>query len=624
MSFDLTIRQKLLLNAVITALGLIILVAALMRDTRSQAATAEALTELKAIEAGILLLRRNEKDFLARLDLKYQEKLNANYQQLRLDIADLKTQLNDKQIDTVPVENLQQHLSSYHAAFNQLVSLQQQIGLNPKDGLYGGLRASVHTVEEVLSNYDDSALLVGMLQLRRNEKDFMLRLDLKYLDQFNQNVESFISQVRDANYSPQVEADLIATISNYQSQFRTLVEMQQALGLSADQGKLGEMRKAVHQTEESLATLENSAQANLTASEEQAIFLTLLAVLIIIAIVLISNWYIARAIIKPLTQINNRVQEIRQNNDLTLRTDVKGRSELAGLSSFMDALLSQFQSILKEVNKAIQSIEQTIGNLAENITSTSQGMQEQERESEMVATAAHEMEASISDVSHNTHAMAQRAETTRTDTIVRKKEIDSSVGEISTLSQRLDGVGKVVNQLDADSQTIGSVLDVIRGIAEQTNLLALNAAIEAARAGEQGRGFAVVADEVRNLAMRTQESTQEIETIISTLQDRTKNIVAEMKLCQEQGAKSAEKVAAASSALTIMTDDIATIVEMTVQVAEAISQQTQVTSDVNRNVIKIRDISAQVSSKAEKNARESDSLKHQILGLGQTIAQFKV
>ncbi|MCW8090384.1 methyl-accepting chemotaxis protein [Alteromonas sp. ASW11-130] len=623
-SWDLTIRQKLTLNAVITAIGLIILVAALMRDTRSQADTAQALTELKAVEAGILLLRRNEKDFLARVDLKYQQKLNQNYNQLQQEIVNLKTRLAEKEIDVGPVNNLQQHLQNYHTAFNELVVLQQQIGLNPKDGLYGGLRASVHAVEEILENNNEDALLASMLQLRRNEKDFMLRLDMKYLDRFSQNVDKFINQVRNANYTPQVEANLIATINNYQAQFRTLVDKQQELGLSADQGKLGEMREAVHQTEVSLDKLEASAQASLADSEQQAVMLTIVAVVVIIGVILASNWYIMRAIIKPLTQINDRVQQIRRTNDLTLRTEVQGRSELAGLSSFMDALLSQFQTILQEVSKTIKSIEKTIGNLADNVISTSEGMHEQEVQSDMVATAANEMEASISDVSNNTNMMAERAEATRADTISRKEDIDNSAREITTLSERLDEVGKVVGQLEDDSHTIGSVLDVIRGIAEQTNLLALNAAIEAARAGEQGRGFAVVADEVRNLAMRTQESTQEIESIISTLQDRTKTIVTEMKTCQEQGTRSAQKVAEASGALTTMTDDIAMIVDMTVQVAEAISQQTQVTADVNKNVLKIRDISAQVNAKADQNAKESESLKQQIHGLGHTIAQFRV
>jgi methyl-accepting chemotaxis protein len=242
----------------------------------------------------------------------------------------------------------------------------------------------------------------------------------------------------------------------------------------------------------------------------------------------------------------------------------------------------------------------------------------------MVATAATQMQATIQDISHNTEAAAHKAESTNISALEGRREVDSTVARISELSISLGGASEVVSQLEKDGETIGSVLDVIRGIAEQTNLLALNAAIEAARAGEQGRGFAVVADEVRSLAQRTQESTQEIESIISTLQQRTQQVVGLMQQCRTQGDASSAQATKAGDLLQSITEDVQNIMDMSTQIATAIDEQNLVASEVNKNVVKIRDIAEQATEHASKNANTSEEVSEQAKVLHDAIAKFKV
>ncbi len=212
------------------------------------------------------------------------------------------------------------------------------------------------------------------------------------------------------------------------------------------------------------------------------------------------------------------------------------------------------------------------------------------QQTDLVATAVTEMVATVDEIATNTREAAHKAELTNTNADKGKVGVGQTIAQIGQLSDKLLDSENVVKELEKESITIASVLDVIRGIAEQTNLLALNAAIEAARAGEQGRGFAVVADEVRTLASRTQDSTQEIETIIGLLQKRTQQIVTLMAQCRNQGEESAEQANSTGVMLDQITQDVALIMDMNSAIATAIQEQSTVASEVNQHVVMIRDV----------------------------------
>ncbi len=348
--------------------------------------------------------------------------------------------------------------------------------------------------------------------------------------------------------------------------------------------------------------------------------------ILVIAAVIVTTLLImtSRAIIQPIDRAVAAIARIRQDNDLSVQIETHGNDEIAQLTNNINTLTSDFRGLIYNVNNALETLNSATEELAQTTAATSTGVQEQLQEADMVATAATEMQATIHDISGNTEQAASRAQATNENAAQGRQEVDSTVLRIAQLSDSLGGASDVVGQLEKDADTIGSVLDVIRGIAEQTNLLALNAAIEAARAGEQGRGFAVVADEVRSLAQRTQDSTQEIENIISALQQRTQEVVTIMQRCREQGGESADQASRAGDLLSSITQEIETIMEMSTQIAVAIEQQSQVASEVNQNVVRIRDIAEQASSHASSNAHTSEEVAEQARVLREAVAKYRV
>ncbi|NMR24988.1 methyl-accepting chemotaxis protein [Pseudoalteromonas sp. NEC-BIFX-2020_015] len=621
---NLTIKRRLQFNAVVVGLAMIVMLFVIIYEARIMLKLNETIQYAEELDIHELSMRKFEKNFLF---YKQEEDLalfENEYQQLEAKISKLKAVTDELGVPNKEVDQFKILAERYYQDFNTVVVLQREIGLHPKDALYGELRGAVHQVETLLKERENYELLSLMLQLRRSEKDFMLRFDLKYLDKFNDITELLNKKIAQAGFDSGYQSQLTNLLGSYQTKFDALVQAQVALGLDLNSGALGKMKSSVKESDAvvSKITSDIKLQVEKQASDAQmfAIIIFIFASIIVMALV----YFTSKSIIIPIERVYHTINEIRRNNDLSLTIEQIGKDEVTTMTIDFNSLISDFKKLIYEVNTALKTLNVATEHLSETTAATSSGMQEQLHEADMVATAATEMQATIQDISHNTEAAAKKAESTNVSAQQGRREVESTVNHINQLSESLGKASSVVSQLEKDGETIGSVLDVIRAIAEQTNLLALNAAIEAARAGEQGRGFAVVADEVRSLAQRTQSSTQEIESIISTLQERTQEVVSIMQQCRTQGGESAAQATKAGELLSSITEDVQTIMDMSTHIATAIDEQSQVASEVNKNVVRIRDIAEDASAHSVTNAQTSEEVSEQARVLHKAIDKFKV
>ena len=620
----LTIKRRLQINAALVAVAMLVLLIVILFEANTMLKLNNTIKLAEEMNIHELTLRKHEKNFLFYKQQSSLDSFQAEYNEMQKSQAQLEALYAELGLDSSTLDQLQTYVGQYKTDFDKVVTLQKQIGLHPKDAAYGRLRAAVHEVETLLKQQNNTSLLVAMLQLRRNEKDFMLRLDKKYLARFNKNIESFKTEISNLRSDMSYVNQLLSHVETYQKEFGNLVLAQERLGFNLQSGALAQLAASVEKSDQIINRMVQQTEEEIQESADVTKVVALVIFAVASVVVLFFVYLTSLSIITPINKVCEVIHKIRGDNNLTLHVDRDSKDEIGLMTKDFDSLIDDFKDLIYEVNSATNTLNVATENLANTTSATSAGMQDQLHEADMVATAATQMQATIQDISINTEEAAKKAESTNVSAMSGKDEVDSTVSRISELSNSLGGASEVVSQLEKDGETIGSVLDVIRGIAEQTNLLALNAAIEAARAGEQGRGFAVVADEVRSLAQRTQDSTQEIESIITTLQSRTQEVVSLMDLCQRQGDESAAQAQKAGELLLSITIDVQNIMDMSTQIATAIDEQNHVASEVNKNVVRIRDIAEEAAEHTATNAQTSEEVSTQAAVLHKAVAKFTV
>jgi len=360
-----------------------------------------------------------------------------------------------------------------------------------------------------------------------------------------------------------------------------------------------------------IGDLKNNILVNLVSS-----FLLLFA-----ALYLFAGFH--GSLIGSINRIKHAVHDMAEG-DLTVEVKIDSHDEMQYIATDMNLMIEKTNALVSQVISAANQVVLSSDQSGASSEDTRDGVNQQNMELELVATAMNEMSATVHEVANNAASTAEATRNADKEANNGRSVVNQTIQSINTLSSEMQEASSVIKQLEADSESIGSVLDVIRGIAEQTNLLALNAAIEAARAGEQGRGFAVVADEVRTLASRTQDSTQEIQTMIEKLQQGSRNAVKVMDEGMEQTEKTVSHAAEAGATLQSITEAVNHITSMNEQIATAAEEQSSVAEEINRNVVNVRDIAENTVNNANQTAQSSAALKNVAAQLQSLVAEFKV
>lgn len=353
--------------------------------------------------------------------------------------------------------------------------------------------------------------------------------------------------------------------------------------------------------------------------------LWLISALVVIAVIILC--WLTAAIIRSISfavqDIDNTIIRLSQR-DLTARTQYRSQDEFGRIASGTNKMASELQQVLTEIGSATAQVASAAEESSVVTRQASQTIQQQKQDAELVATAMHEMTTTVRDVAGSTAEAADLSESVQNSASDGQQKLKKTIELIKRLSGQVEKTSTVIDKVKHDSDAISSVLDVIRGIADQTNLLALNAAIEAARAGEHGRGFAVVADEVRTLAQRTTQSTGDIQKMIEGLQQGSSQATEAMQQSFRQAAESNEQVTETGSILTILLEGISGINDKNIQIASAAEEQSTVADDINHKMVSISDSLVQASAGAEQTAVTSRELARLAEELESLIGRFKL
>ncbi|KWS91602.1 chemotaxis protein [Pseudomonas syringae pv. castaneae] len=569
---------------------------------------------------------------------------------------------DEKVAETVQVsldgfKNYQQKLlTSFKSPEN--VKMLEQLGVVIADyqkslnSMRGGYKASIVARDELSTNADKSIDVFELLQAEVKKMD---PADANRFEQYQivtdakENLRLARYEVRGYTTNPTAETEQTA-VAMLDSAIKDLDTLKTTFsGTQADQLKqletsLAAYRKALQSFKAATADIAQARKEMTVQGQDivkiseamyqlqldrrdqesaQARTTQITCTLLAIILGMIAAVIITRQITRPLQETLAVVDRIA-SGDLTQTLAVTRRDELGVLQQGIQRMGSTLRELIGGIRDSVVQIASAAEELSAVTEQTSAGVNSQKVETDQVATAMHEMSATVAEVARNAEQASQAASNADREARDGDKVVGEAIVQIERLANEVGRSADAMNQLEQESDKIGKVMDVIKAVAEQTNLLALNAAIEAARAGEAGRGFAVVADEVRGLAQRTQQSTVEIETLVAALQSGTRQVSSIMLSSRELTVSSVQLSRQAGTSLGSITQTVSNIQAMNQQIAAAAEEQSAVAEEISRSIVNVRDVSEQTASASEETAASSVELARLGGQLQTMVSHFRI
>ncbi|NAZ55386.1 HAMP domain-containing protein [Vibrio toranzoniae] len=555
-------------------------------DTTAQMSQAKQIT--KELEVRLLNLRRNEKDFLLRSDLKYLDKFDTNYNKFLASEAQLNVVLSD--LGLVNSTRLRQDIETYYTSFVQLVKANEVIGLARDKGLLGQFYAQ-------LDNISATANAEQKVELYR-----------------------FNDLIKKGEFDPNV---LTVNSSELLDAAKQVVAQKRIIGLKHNEGLLGETRSASHAIENQFAefseVLEREGQQEM---DQRSLINNILCITLLLTIIVFS-WLIVRSIIGKIESLLAVIRNIVDSNDVSIRSHLDGKDELGKLGQYFNQLLDQLESLIAASQSKSLQLTQSTSNMHDELVSVIKQFEVQANHTSTMTASVQEMVLTIGEISESTSVAAEGVHQAKVNADKGREVVVDTIDNITRLSERLSSSQDSISSLNHHVDQIGDAVNIIQGIAEQTNLLALNAAIEAARAGEQGRGFAVVADEVRALASRTHQSTTEITSVVTAIQSQMHASMTEIGECNQQGQLTLKDSEELDGSLQLILSDMESIQGNSERIASAIEEQGAVMAQVSDSITELNTISNDNNASAQHCLVEVDKVAEQANDMDRAVAQFK-
>lgn len=585
----MTIRHKLYSLGVIAILGIMTLLGTSSHFANQSQELGHAVKLVGDLEIRLLNLRRNEKDFLLRSNIKYLDKFDSNVDKFLVIEQELAGILN--RYDLPSSHQFKQDLLAYQIGFQTLVSAYGRYGLDAESGLWASFKQELSAAEQNADHQQVMALTKFSELVKAGEMD-----------------ESLLKGL----YVP-------ALIESA----RQLAAQKQTIGVAYNKGLLGDTRALSHTVEQQFKTfssaLSDAAQAR--DSQNNLVKQGITAVVLVIIFALIFQ--ISRSINSRVSSLLTTIKNISESNNMGLRSELEGKDELADISHHLNDLLDKLEHLIQGTQEKSAQLSASTDNMHRELEGVMEQFHAQADHTSSMATAVQQMVATIGEISESTsvavegvHQAANNAEQGRT-------VVETTVSNVGQLTGILSNSQQSIGSLNEHVAKIGGAVNIIQDIAEQTNLLALNAAIEAARAGEQGRGFAVVADEVRALASRTHQSTEEITRVVSDIQSQMSMVVSDIDQCNDQGQQTLQASEKLDSSLQQIIADMHAIQGNSERIASAIEEQGIVMNQVSDSITELNVISENNMQSAQECLHEVNSVSAQAHEMDDAVAEFK-